>query len=66
MKEKISRKAIIHAGFKSIAGPTMYKIGPKKIAELLPQLQAKQFSAELFLKTGVFVIRQAITQECVF
>ena len=24
MKEKISRKAIIHAGFKSIAGPTKY------------------------------------------
>jgi tetratricopeptide (TPR) repeat protein len=28
LKEKISRKAIIHAGFKSIAGPTIYSKFP--------------------------------------
>ena len=41
----------------------MYKIGPEKLEALLPDLDAKQFSAEAFLKAGVFVIRQAITQE---
>jgi hypothetical protein len=31
LKEKISRKAIIHAGFKSIAGPTKLQIASEDL-----------------------------------
>ena len=38
----------------------MKKIGPNQLLPLLSSIDAKSFSAELFRKTGVFVIRQAI------
>lgn len=41
----------------------MKKIGANQLTDLLPALDALTFSAEVFRKTGVFVIRQAIKSE---
>lgn len=40
----------------------MKKIGPEQLLPLMTELDAKSFSPEIFRKTGVFVIRQVITQ----
>ncbi len=38
----------------------MMRVGPAKIRELLPEADSRKFSADVFAKTGVFVVRQAI------
>ena len=40
-------------------------VGPEKIRELLPRLDAERFDVDVFRQTGVFVIRQAISMDTI-